>query len=125
MPRQSTSAIGVAFLFILTNCASVGVQRLNSAQSKAADCNLKIFLTESEIKEPYESVCLLDAKTSTSMFSDHSMAGAIDHMKPEACKCGADAMLIIGGRSEGMSFWTNGQGFATAKAIRFTKKDKN
>lgn len=104
----------------ISGCATVGVTPIKKAPSKPKDCELEIFTSESEIKKPFEVLCLLDSKTGGSAFADKTMAGAIKLAKPEACKCGADAILVSGGRAEGVTLFTWGEGFATLKAIRFT-----
>ncbi len=111
-----------AFLLALSSCASVGVTKLNPAEPKEKNCALEIFSSESEIKKPFEVLCLLDSGTATNAFADKTVAGAIQLAKPEACKCGADAILILNGNTEGMSLTGWGRGTALLKAIRFTHK---
>lgn len=84
----------VLSLLFDVGCATVGVKRLNSAPLKAEGCDLKVFTSEQEIGRPYELLCLLDAKTAG------PNAEVIDRMRPEACKCGADAILFLDGHSE-------------------------
>jgi hypothetical protein len=97
---------------------------MKSAPPKSENCDLEIFSGESDVKRPYEVLCLLDSKTGGNAFADKTMAGAIKLAKPDACKCGADGILVAGGRAEGVSLFTWGEGFATLKAIRFTDKEK-
>lgn len=103
----------------LTGCATVGVTRLGQAEPRNKKCSLDVFTNESEVKRQYQNVCLIDSKTGSTLGDNRTMAGAIDIIRPEACKCGADAIVLMGGRSEGMNFWSNGQGFATVKAIKY------
>lgn len=116
MFRKSIILVGI----LVSSCATVGVTQMKSAPAKPGYCNLEIFSNESEIKRPFEVLCLLDSKTGGDAFADKTMAGAIKLAKPKACECGADAILVTGGRSEGVTAFTWGEGFAVLKAIRFT-----
>jgi len=97
----------------------VGVTKIAEAPAKPKNCKLDMYASESEVKHPFETVCMLDSKTGTALFDDRTIAGATAQARPQACKCGADAIVITGGRAEGTNFWTNGQGFSVMKAIRY------
>jgi hypothetical protein len=104
---------------LLPACAGVGVTQLKDVPSREPDCKLDVYTEAKEVTRPVEAVCLLDAHTSARAFTDRTISGAIELAKPEACKCGADALILMSGRSEGANM-TNGQGFATLKAVRYT-----
>lgn len=108
-------------VWIFCGCASVGVTKLKSATAKNKYCELDVYLSEDEIKKPHEVLCLLDSKTGGSAGTNKTIAGAIEVGKWAACRCGADAIVYINGRSEGATLVTWGEGFAVLKAIRYTK----
>lgn len=122
-----------AFLIYLTiiilatiGCGSVDVVRMTNVRISPypEDCYLEIFGSEKDIDRPFEVVCILDAKTGTTIFHRHSIDAAIDKLRPKACKCGADALLIISAEKEGaLSTFSAGwgRGKVSAKAIRFIK----
>jgi len=104
----------------LAACASVGVTHVKQAPARAADCPLDVYTSETEITRPYEVLCLLDARSGSTAFSDKTVAGAVNAARPDACGCGAEAILIVGGSTEGMSAFKWGEGTAMLKALRYT-----
>lgn len=115
------SFILTACLIALSSCASVGVTKIKPAEPKDKKCSIAVFTSESEVKRPFEVVCLLDSGTATNLFADKTVSGAINLAKPEACRCGADAILLVNGDTEGVSMTGWGRGKALLKAIRFTE----
>jgi hypothetical protein len=112
---------GAAVLLVLVQagCASVGVTRVKTAPPKSPECLLDVYTSETEIKKPFEILCLLDARSGTTLFADKTMAGAVNAARPEACGCGADGILIVGGTTEGIGAFSWGQGTAMIKALRY------
>ena len=107
-------------IFLLTmGCASVGVNVMKSYPPKSADCQLDIYQSESDIKKDYEVVCSLDSRTGTSLLSRKTVANAIERARPKACKCGADAILIVSTEKVGVRLWSWGRGKATIKGIKY------
>jgi hypothetical protein len=103
-----------------SGCTTVGVTPLkNDLRPKSENCELQVFSSEKEIESPFEVVCLIDARTGTSVFHDTTGAGAVSSAKSQACKCGADAILIMSSGGEGDGFWVPKTGVANIKAIRF------
>ncbi len=109
-------------LALVAGCSSVGITRVKAAPARSANCNLEVFTSEQEVKRPFEVLCLIDSRTGTTAFHDKTAAAAIEHAKPQACGCGADAILISALDTEGPGWGTWGQGKAILKAIRFTDK---
>lgn len=120
--RKSIAIIVITLL--MSACATVGVTQMKSDVTPKKDgCKLDVYSAEKEIEHSYEVVCLIDSKTGGNAFADKTMAGAISLAKPAACRCGADAILISGGRAEGVTLFTWGEGFATMKALRYVRDD--
>jgi hypothetical protein len=112
----------IPLIILVGGCASVGVTRMgSSAPPKPEGCNLDVYDDPGSIDRPYREVCLIDAKTGSSIWTDKTMAGAINEARPAACQCGADAILVTGGDVEGASFGGGyGHGKATLRAIVYT-----
>ena len=90
------------------------------------DCQLEVFASESEVKRTFETLCLVEGYTSTRMFADRTMTGAIEEARPKLCGCGADAAIIVDGSSSTASFWAPAtlnevRGHAKLKGIRFVE----
>lgn len=118
--KKLVTTVAVLGALALAGCSSVGVTQLHSAAAKPAGCNVDIYASASEINHKYQTVCLLDSRTGSTLFHTRTAAAAIDHAKSEACECGADAMLIETADTEGMSFSRWGQGKAIIRAIKYT-----
>lgn len=111
-----------ATALIFSSCASVDVARIKSLPPKGENCALDTYSDVTSVKKSYEVACVLGSSTGTSLFADKSIQHAIDLAKPEACKCGADAILVEHVSSTGMSLTGYGQGSASIKAIVYTGK---
>jgi hypothetical protein len=112
-------ALAVLLSLSLAACSSVGSTQLKQANARPADCKLDIYSSVKEINRPYEPVCIIDAKTGTTAFDDKTASGAVKLAMPKACACGADAILIEGMETNGMTFMTWGEGKAMLKGIRY------
>ena len=104
---------------LMAGCSSVGSTQLVTATPRPANCQLDVYSSPSEIKKKYEPVCVIDSRTGTTAFHDKTASGAIKNAKPLACACGADAILIEGMETDGMTFMTWGKGTAIVKGIRY------
>lgn len=107
----------IFILALLASCASVDVVKTKTLPPKAENCTLEVFFEIAAIKKPYEVACILGSSTGTTLFADRSVEHAVELAKPEACKCGADAILIDSVSKTGMSLTGYGQGSASIKAI--------
>jgi hypothetical protein len=117
-------AFAITVLFCSLACTKVGVTHLGNAGSyapKPENCALDVFSSSDEIKQKYVEVCLIDSRTGSTLFHDKSAAAAVDHARADACKCGADALLIQSTDTKGVSMSGWGEGKAIVKAIRYVK----
>ncbi len=111
------AATGAALL--LAGCTTVGVTPVNSTAAKPANCQLDVYASETEINRPFQTACLIDSRTGTTLFHRRDAAAAIDHARKEACGCGADAILVQSADTQGVTMATWGQGKAIVRAIRY------
>ncbi len=101
------SVLFVMILVGLMGCTKVGVTQLAAGgrfPAKAENCRLDIYSNAKEITRKHVEVCLIDSRTGTTLFHDKSASAAIEHARPHACKCGADALLVQSADTDGMSF---------------------
>jgi len=103
----------------LSACASVNVSTVKVAPPKSDGCAMDIYNSKSEVKRPYESICILTAETGTSLFDDKSVQGAINLARPKACACGGDAMFVEQASAQGASLISWGKGTALVNVIRY------
>lgn len=102
---------------IIVACASVGVTISKSVAARPKGCNLDVYFSESEIKRPYDVIALIDSKTGSNL--NKTVAKAIENAKPQACKCGADAILV--GQTNTVTVaGGGGYGSAILKCIKYT-----
>lgn len=107
---------------VVIACGSIGVTRLKQATSKEYDCDLDVYTRASKVTRPYDELCLIDVRTGSSVFDDKTIAGAINEAKPAACRCGADAIILMGGDTQADLGY--GHGTAIITAIRFTRAER-
>ena len=113
-------ALRAAPVLILLACTSVGVtQTKTGIPAKRSNCPLDVYTTDSEVTRPFEVVCLIDSRTGTTLFHSKTAAAAIEHTRPYACECGADAIVLMSADTEGLTWATWGRGKAIVKAIRY------
>jgi hypothetical protein len=112
-------AIAALSMVLLPSCANIGVTTIKASSPKPENCILDIYTDEREIKRPFEVLCLIDSTTARSVLATKTGAAALEKAKPEACKCGADAILIT---EIGKMATMDAQGKAVLKAIRYTDR---
>ena len=117
--RLAKMMLPLTMALVSASCARVGVMRVKSEPPKPSHCKLDVYTSEKEVTVPFEVLCLIDAQTSPNAFASKTVAAAVEKAKPEACKCGADAIIFVGGDTEGPNFWSGGRGRAMIKAIRY------
>ena len=86
------------------------------------DCHLEIYGSEHDVGQPFEVVCLIDSETGRTIFNRHSVQAALDRLRPAACACGADALIVEDVKKQGaLSTFSAGYGYSTVKVkvIRF------
>jgi hypothetical protein len=111
---------------LMVGCGSTGVVRMTTADisPKPKDCNLDVYDSEADVKRKFVVLCRIDAETGRTLFHRHSMEAAMDRMRPKACECGADAVILLDAKKQGaMSSFSAGYGYSNlkVKAIRYTK----
>ncbi len=104
-----------------TGCASVGVTPVRLAEAKPENCQLDIYVSESEVHRPFEVVCLIDSRTGSTLGHTRTVAAAIDIARPAACGCGADALLVVNTNTSGVNYSSWGEGMAFIRAIRYKR----
>jgi hypothetical protein len=107
-------------LVLLVGCASTGVTHIRAAQPKPAGCEFDLYTAEAELKRPYEVLCLIDATSGHTLFHDRTVRGALEQAKPEACECGADAIVLVNATTTTATAERYGEGTAIVRAIRYT-----
>lgn len=119
--RLSTSRTLIAGFIVsaLAGCGSVGVQPVSMGHAKPANCALDQYVSENDIKQPYEVACMISSKTGTTLGHDKSASAAINNARGEACACGADGIVVESAEEEGITLFTWGQGKAQLKAVRY------
>lgn len=119
--KKLVPIIWAVISFQIMGCASVGVTRLAGQMPppKPANCHLDIYTDVSKITRPYEDVCLIDSRTGTTLLHKRTASAAIEKARPAACRCGADALIVGGVQTKGISMTGWGMGAATIKAIRY------
>ena len=103
-------------------CASTGIVRTGSKTfpPKPDGCAIETFAAEDEVKRPFDRVCVIDAKTGSTIYHNKSPEAAMKRMKKAACECGADAIILTGLDRKGVNAWNWGQSGAKGVAIRYT-----
>ena len=110
----------ILFTFsIFASCVSVRVDTLKEYPPKSRDCHLDVYTVAEEIGKPYEEICVLESKTGTNLFSKKTYKQAIELAKPQACECGADAIIVFSVDKQGVNLMKWGQGKAVVKGIRY------
>lgn len=114
--------IGIATTgLFLAGCSSTGYVRVGKSTlpAKPEGCQLEVFAAEADVKRPFEKLCLLDAKTGSTLYNDRSPEGAMKRLRKAACICGADAVIITSMERKGVSLASWGSSSAQGVAIRF------
>ena len=113
--------LAVSQALLLAACASVGVTRTREGiRAKRSGCPIQVFTNDSEVGRPFEVVCLIEYETGRSGFHKRTSIAAVEKTKKYACKCGADAVILMS-MSTDKGNWLSGygSGVAVVRAIRF------
>ena len=88
---------------IISGCGSTGVGRMTASDAppKPKDCKLDVFASEADIKREFVVLCRIDVETGRMLFHRHSIEATMDRLRPKACTCGADAVIILEANKEG------------------------
>ncbi|MCF0074194.1 hypothetical protein LZD49_27165 [Dyadobacter sp. CY261] len=103
---------------ILSSCASVKVKEVSHVEAKADDCRLPVFNDVKEINGGYTVVCEVESTTGSVLFVKRTAEAAIERAMPAACRCGADALLVLTSGKTQIKFFSWRRGIATVQAIK-------
>ena len=92
-------------LAIAQGCATTQVAHLGEKTypSKSENCKMPI-LTEAPKDRKYEEVCLINGRGGQSVFESKDVEDLLPELKSEACKCGADAVILKNSKAGGYNF---------------------
>lgn len=112
----------LAAALTLTACGSTGVLHVGTAKAppKPEGCDIAVFESEEDVGRPFEKLCLIDAKTGSTLYNNRSVSGAMKKVNAAACQCGADAVIVRSVEKKGVSLTSWGSSKASVLAIRFT-----
>ena len=120
-------ALFLAGMFGLAGCASSGFLRTGKHAYPPRDNDCAIDVLMADPQQPYEEICIIEAKTSTSWFSSRDLKAMLPDIKKEACKCGADAVVIKQAKQAESSFIGGGSlsGQSVSAGIKFKKPEES
>lgn len=102
---------------LIAACGSVTVSRFAPAPPRPQDCRLEVYASENEVDRGFETVCIIGVRTGTHIFAEKGVGGALNQARPQACECGADALILLTAREDATLL--SGEGKATLRAIRY------
>jgi hypothetical protein len=116
---------------LLSACAGTSVLTLKPAAPREANCPLDLYASEAEVPKKFETLCIVESHTGTGWKDERTANAAIELARPELCKCGAQAAVIIDSSSKRSpdlltSVFTPAQdmrGNAQVKGIRFVDSE--
>lgn len=115
-----STVIGL-WIAVAVGCAAGPTVPMKPGPPKHPQCHLDLFEAERDVKRSYEVACIVDAHAGRTSFDDRTVNGALKRAHPDACACGADAMVIV---SATMALNTaregKGEGTVVVRAIRYT-----
>jgi len=81
-------------LFLLAGACQSSSVVMKTAPAKASDCPIQVFSSASDVKRPYESLCVVSAETAGVAGGQGNTNIVTNKAKARACECGADALII-------------------------------
>jgi hypothetical protein len=109
----------IILLATATLSCSVKVSQLSASETeKDKDCPLDVYHDTNNINRKYKVICVIDSKTSYSLYQSHTGAEAIKMAGFRACKYGADGMIVLSSGRTKFNFWGT-RGIAKVKAIKY------
>ncbi len=113
------------FSSIFLGCASrVGSFQVKNSEAKTPDCEVDVYLSKDVVKRDTEDLCLIDATTGSTLGNRRTVDEAIESAIPQACVCGADAIILKESHTEGASFWGWGHSSVILRAVKYKKGKK-
>lgn len=105
-------------LIVLTGCTGVKSTALIETPARETNCKLGLYVQGEEPKEKYKTIGLLEMKGDHDQVSEY-----LPKLKAEACKLGADAIILPNGMTQKVVGFYYGaalsEGIAQAMAIKF------
>jgi hypothetical protein len=102
------------------SCSVKVLEIAGSEKERDKDCSLDVYHDTNIIKQKYKVICLIDSKTSYSLYQSRTGAEAIKMAGFRACKYGADAMIVESSGRTKFNFWGR-RGEAKLKAIKYVE----
>lgn len=117
MKRELRVFIAVASLM---GCATANVTKLssNTYPPKPENCEIKVF-TQPPTDKKYEELGLVAGVSGQTWWQGKGLDSMLPEMKAQACKLGADALVIKNVEAGGVAWIQSTQGKASAVAIKF------
>ncbi len=112
----------LVLMVLISGCSSTSVTRLSGTGDRAAkpeNCEVQVLFKTPERK--HENLCYINRRTAASVFAGKDLGSMLPFLKAEACKCGADA-VVISSVNEGTNWAATAdpQGVSSAFAIGWT-----
>lgn len=81
---------------LLAGCAASSTLPLMQARlkPKPSTCQIAVFAESSQVERPYVAVALLTHRTKPDAFSDKDAVAITKALRVEACRAGADAIIV-------------------------------
>ena len=108
----------ILFAMATLSCSVKVSEVSGSEMEKGKDCPMDVYHDANNIKRKYKVICLIDSKTSYSLYQSHTGAEAIKMAGFKACKYGADGMIVVSSGKTKFNFWGT-RGVASLKAIKY------
>lgn len=124
------STILPVLIFVLGCSVDSGHTRLSTAPNvspKPNDAKIDVYHSEKDVDRSYKKLCTVQGYSGTNEFIGYTHDRLIKKaLKPEARKCGADAIIIQKRERTGFKHaGSNEQLNITGLAIMYTEDDKN
>jgi hypothetical protein len=113
---KRTLGIFLALVSFGAGCAGAKFTRTSNETYPSRDdnCDIQVYMTPPN--QVYKELCLIEAKTSAGMFAAKDLGAMLPDIKTQACRCGADS-VIIGNATRG-NWATSTGGYATAVGVK-------
>lgn len=102
--KYKNFALIVLSAAILSGCAGAEITQLSDRQlpSRPDDCNIQVFATDP--KQEFEEIAIVTAKGGQTIFEGSDMDTMLPLMKTEACRVGADGLILKNAAGGGMNW---------------------
>jgi hypothetical protein len=112
-------------IMCLMGCAAANVTKIseNAYPPKPEDCEMKV-LTQPPTDQKYEELGIVSGVTGQAWWQGKDLDSMLPGMKAEACKLGADALVLKNVEAGGVAWIQSTQGKASAVAIKYAPAKK-